>query len=78
MLINRERADDQTQGLYLLELDETAKAVRWAPVTAAVGPRTSAVTVVRLWGTDGDYLVVSRSQDPAGVAAVHWATLREK
>jgi hypothetical protein len=78
MLINRERSDDHTQGLYLLELDETAKAVRWSPVTGAVGPRTSAATVVRLWGTDGDYLVVSRSQDPAGIAAVHWAALREK
>jgi hypothetical protein len=78
VLINRERTDDPTQGLYSLQLDETAKAVRWSPVENAVGPRTSPATVIRLWGTDGEYLVLARGQDPAGTTAVHWATLSEK
>lgn len=77
-LINRERSDDPTQGLYSLELDETAKEVRWLPVKGAVGSRKSPGTVVRLWGTDGDYLVLCRSEDLAGTAAVHWATLSKK
>jgi WD40 repeat protein len=78
VLINRERSDDPTQGLYSLELDETAKAVRWSPVQGAVGPRTGPATVIRLWGTDREYLVLSRSQDPAGTTALHWASISEK
>lgn len=78
VLINRERADDPTQGVYSLELDEAAKAVRWSPVEGAVGARTSPGIVVRLWGADGQYLVLGRANDPAGVTAVHWAMVSEK
>jgi hypothetical protein len=78
VLVNREKTDDPTQGLYSLELDETAKVARWLPVESAVGVRTSPGTVVRLWGADGEFLVMGRAQDPAGVIAVHWATVSEK
>lgn len=78
VLIDRERADNPAQGLYSMELDEIAKAVRWSPVQGAVGSRTNPGTVTRLWGTDGESLVLSRSQDPAGIAAIHWATLGRK
>jgi hypothetical protein len=77
-LISRERADNSKQGLYSIELDEVAKAVRWSPVDGAVGPRTGPPMVVKLWGTDGEYLVLGRSQDPAGSAAVHWAKVSER
>ena len=77
-LISRERADNSKQGLYSMELDEVAKAVRWSPVDGAVGPRTGPPMVVKLWGTDGEYLVLGRSQDPAGSAAVHWAKVSER
>jgi hypothetical protein len=77
VLINRERTDDPMQGLYSLQADETAKVVGWLPVESAVGPRTGPATVIRLWGTDGEYLVLGRSQDPAGTAAVHWAKVTE-
>jgi len=47
VLINRESRDDPMQGLYSLQVDETAKVVRWLPVESGVGPRTGPATVIR-------------------------------
>lgn len=77
VLVNRQKDEDPRQGLYSLQLDEVAKKVRWLPVDNAVGPRPSSAMVVKLWGTDGEYLVLGRSQDPAGSAALHWAKVSE-
>jgi len=78
VLINRQREDDPTQGLYSLELDDTTKTVRWVAVEGAVGARRSVGTVIRLWGADGEFLVVGRAQDPSGLTALHWAAVSEK
>jgi hypothetical protein len=71
VLINRQRTDDTNQGLYSMELDETAKTVRWVAVEGGVGARTSAGAVVKLWGADGEYLVLGRAQDPSGLTTLH-------
>lgn len=78
VLINRQRTDDPTQGLYSLELDDTTKTVRWVTVEGAVGARTNVGTVIRLWGADGEFLVLGRAQDPSGLTALHWAAVSEK
>jgi hypothetical protein len=78
VFINRQRMDDPIQGLYSLELDESAKTVRWVAVEGALGSRKSSGTVLRLWGADGEFLVLGRAQDPAGLTALHWAAVSEK
>jgi hypothetical protein len=78
LLIHRGGPEDPRQGLYSLRLDDTAKAVRWVPIEGGVGPGTSPGTVVGLWGSDGEYLVLRRAKDPAGIAAVHWAMVTER
>ena len=59
-------------GLYYLAFDETSKTAQWAPVTGAVGGLTTPGVITVLWGADGDKLLVSRAEDPTGVAALHW------
>jgi hypothetical protein len=60
-------------GLYYLSLNETAKTVRWLPVEGPVDLLTKPGAISRLWGSDGDNLVVGRSGDGAGDYALHWA-----
>src|SRR5882762_1801230 len=71
VLINPQRSDDQMQGLYFLKLDDTTRTVHWVAVEGAAGPRTDVGTVIRLWGADGEFLVLGRAQDPSGVSALH-------
>lgn len=78
VLVNRDAAADPAQGLYSIQLDEATKTVLWSPIDGAVGPRTSPGTVLRLWGNDGEFLVLGRAHDPGGVAAVYWAAVNEK
>jgi hypothetical protein len=60
-------------GLYYLSFNEAANTVRWLPVEGTVGLLTKPGAISGLWGSDGDNLVVSRSEDRAGVHAIHWA-----
>lgn len=62
-----------TGGLFYLAFDETSKTAQWEPVTGAVGATTTPGVITRLWGADGDKLVVSRAEDPMGQKAFHWA-----
>lgn len=61
-------------GLYCLSVDGTSNTARWVPVGGTVGAYTEPGVVIGLWGSDGDSLVVSRTGDTAGEAALHWAT----
>jgi hypothetical protein len=65
-------------GLYYLAFDETSKTAQWVPVTGAVGTLTTPGVITALWGADGDKLVVSRAEDPRGVAALHWASVVDR
>jgi hypothetical protein len=76
--LNTQKKDDPRQGLYLLKVDDGTRNAHWEPVEAAVGPRTDTHTVVRLWGSDGEYLVFSRAQDSVGIAGLQWAMVSEK
>jgi hypothetical protein len=66
---------DEVEGLYYLSFNELGKTVHWTPLEGAVGLRTKPGAVIDLWGTDGDSLVISRSEDTIGRLAIHWATL---
>jgi hypothetical protein len=61
-------------GLYYLSFDEAANTVHWLPVEGTVGNYTKLGVIIGLWGSDSDKLLVSRGEDSAGVAALHWAT----
>lgn len=60
-------------GLYYLAFDEAANTVSWTPVQGTIGSHTQPGVVIGLWGSDGGKLLVSRAEDNAGAAAVHWA-----
>jgi hypothetical protein len=61
-------------GLYYLSFDEAANTVRWLPVDGTVGLLTKPGAISGLWGSDGDNLVLSRSEDGTGEYTLHWAT----
>jgi hypothetical protein len=61
-------------GLYYLSLDETAGSGAWLPVKGIVGPLTQSGVVTGLWGADSENLLVSISEDPGGVLAIHWTS----
>ena len=63
-----------TGGLYFLALEESANSAQWIEVPGTVGEYTKAGVVVGLWGSDGDQLLVSRGDDPAGQLGLHWTT----
>jgi hypothetical protein len=63
-----------TGGLYFLTLDESANSAQWIEVPGTMGQYTKAGVVVGLWGSDGDNLLVSRGDDPAGQLGLHWTT----
>jgi hypothetical protein len=62
-------------GLYYLSFDEAASIVEWLPVAGTDGAQTNTGAIIGLWGSDGNKLLVSRAEDTAGEAALHWATL---
>ena len=66
------------EGMYTLVLDRVADTGHWQPVKGAVGRLTDEGVVSRVWGVDGDSLVVSRSGDPAEITALHWVTMSPK
>lgn len=70
-------ADDGREGMYALVLD-ASDAGHWQPVSGAVGNLNEEGTVARVWGVDGDSLVVSRGGDPAGIADLHWVSISPK
>jgi hypothetical protein len=55
------------QGLFRLQLDAKSGHARWVPVSSAAG------VIGRLWGADGEYLVHSYRNDPAGRSAIFWS-----
>jgi len=62
-----------TGGLYSLAFEEASKSATWVPVTNTVGSLSTPGVISALWGADGDKLLVSRAEDPAGMTALHWA-----
>lgn len=62
-------------GLYYLSFDEAGKTVTWLPVKGTVGSRSDQGVIIGLWGSDADKLLVSRSSDAVGAAAVHWTVV---
>jgi hypothetical protein len=66
------------EGMYTLVLDPASASGRWQPVSGAVGDLDAEGIVSKVWGADGDSLVVSRGGDPAGIAALHWVTVAPK
>jgi hypothetical protein len=65
-------------GLYYLAFDETSKTAQWLPVTGAAGILTTPGVITQLYGADGDKLLVSRAEDPTGVAALHWVAVVDR
>jgi hypothetical protein len=70
------KQDSGTDGMYTLALDEGARSAHWHPVKGAVGHHTDAGVVFRVWGADGENVVVSRVGDPADPMALHWIRMR--
>jgi hypothetical protein len=67
--------DDGKEGMYTLVLNRGADTGYWQPVKGAVGNLSDEGVVSRVWGIDGDSLVVSRGNDPL---ALHWVTTSPK
>lgn len=65
-------------GLYYLSLNEAANTAGWLPVEGTVGLLTNPGAISGLWGSDGDNLVVSRSEDSPGLHALHWAAPKDR
>lgn len=61
-------------GLYSLAFDETNSTVRWLPVAGAAGSYTTLGMPTRLWGIDGERLVLSHSKDTVP-GSLHWDSL---
>jgi hypothetical protein len=61
-------------GLYYLSFNDATATANWLPVKGTFGEYTEPGVIIGLWGSDGDQLLVSRGEDPAGSAALHWAT----
>ena len=57
--------DDGREGMYTLVLNRTADTAYCQPVKGAVGSLSEVGVVSKVWGADGDSLVVSRGNDPA-------------
>ncbi len=70
--------DDGKEGMYTLVLNRGADTGYWRPVKGAVGNLSDEGVVSRVWGADGDSLVVSRGGDPAGITALRWVTMSPK
>lgn len=66
---------DGKEGMYTLVLNRGADTGYWQPVKGAVGNFSDEGVVSRVWGVDGDSLVVSRSND---AVALHWVTMSPK
>lgn len=61
-------------GLYSLDFDDANSTALWVPVPGAAGGYATPGMPTRLWGIDGDNLVVSHSQDVAP-GSLHWDSL---
>jgi hypothetical protein len=66
------------EGMYTLVLDRGADTGHWQPVKGAVGNLSDEGVVSRVWGVDGDSLVVSRGGDPTEITALHWVVMSQK
>jgi hypothetical protein len=66
------------EGMYTLVLDRESNSGRWQPIKGAVGDLDAEGVVSKVWGVDGDSLVVSRGGDPVGITALHWITVASK
>jgi hypothetical protein len=60
-------------GMYELKFNDTTSTATWIPVDGTQGESKTEAVVIGLWGSDPDGLIVSRSQDSGGLAALHWA-----
>jgi hypothetical protein len=60
-------------GMYELKFNDATSTAMWVPVDGMQGESKAEAVVIGLWGSDPDGLVVSRAQDPGGIAAMHWA-----
>jgi hypothetical protein len=61
-------------GLYSLVLDETSSTAMWVPVPGAAGSYKVPGTPTRLYGIDGDNLVLGHSKDSVP-GSLHWDSL---
>jgi hypothetical protein len=68
-------ADDGREGMYALLLDRGMNRGNWKPVKGAVGNLGSEDVVSRVWGAEGDTIVLIRSTDEL---ALNWVTISPK
>ncbi len=68
------KENNGTGGMYFLVFDEGARSADWHPVKGTVGHfNDEGVGVVfKVWGADGENLVVGRVGDAAERMALHW------
>jgi hypothetical protein len=69
--------DSGKNGMYFLALDDSNQTAQWQPVKDAVGRRTDEGVVVRVWGADGENLVVHRAGDSAELTALQWVSVAQ-
>ncbi len=67
--------DDGKEGMYTLVLNREVDTGYWQPVKGAVGNLSDEGVVTKVWGVDGDSLVVSQANDRI---ALHWITVSPK
>lgn len=63
-------------GLYQLKFNEASSTAMWVPVDGTQGESKTEPVVIGLWGSDADGLILSRSEDIGGLAALHWTKLK--
>lgn len=63
------------QGLFHLDLDTTQLRARWIPVKGASGRKGQQRIISGLYGADGEALIHSFDDDPAGRVGISWSLI---